>query len=35
MNTDEPANFDGRYFGILPMSSVMGRAVPLWTFKKH
>lgn len=35
MNTDEPASFDGRYFGTLPMSSVVGRAVPLWIFKEH
>lgn len=31
MNWDEPASFDGRYFGMLPIASVIGRAEPLWT----
>ena len=33
MNTNEPASFDGRYFGPVPTSSIEGRAIPLWTFK--
>jgi conjugative transfer signal peptidase TraF len=32
MNWDEPASLDGRYFGPIPLSAIVGRAVPLWTF---
>lgn len=28
-----PASFDGRYFGPVAISSVVGRAVPLWTWQ--
>lgn len=31
MNPDEPASFDGRYFGAIPISALAGRAEPLWT----
>lgn len=31
MNWDVPDSLDGRYFGPLRASSVIGRAVPLWT----
>ena len=31
MNWDEPDSLDGRYFGPLPKSVVIARAVPLWT----
>jgi len=31
LNPDQPASFDGRYFGPLPATAVSGRAVPLWT----
>jgi conjugative transfer signal peptidase TraF len=31
LNADMPASLDGRYFGPSPASSVIGRAVPLWT----
>ncbi len=31
LNANEPASLDGRYFGPSPSSSVIGRAVPLWT----
>lgn len=31
MNWDSPDSFDGRYFGPLPLGSVVGRAIPLWT----
>lgn len=31
MNWDAADSFDGRYFGPLPLTSVIGRAVPLWT----
>jgi conjugative transfer signal peptidase TraF len=31
MNAAVPDSFDGRYFGILPRSSILGRAVPVWT----
>ena len=27
-----PASFDGRYFGPIPVTSVIGRLVPLWTW---
>ncbi len=26
-----PGSFDGRYFGALPVTSIRGRLVPLWT----
>lgn len=31
MNWDSPDSFDGRYFGPLPITTVVGRAIPLWT----
>ena len=31
MNIDVPDSLDGRYFGPIPASSVIGRALPLWT----
>ncbi|MGK6317155.1 S26 family signal peptidase [Neorhizobium sp. DT-125] len=31
MNWDSSDSFDGRYFGPLPRSTVVGRAIPLWT----
>src|SRR6516164_8366488 len=31
MNWDVPDSLDGRYFGPTPKSSVIGRALPLWT----
>lgn len=31
MNWDEPSSFDGRYFGMLPIASVVGRAESIWT----
>jgi conjugative transfer signal peptidase TraF len=35
MNWDEPSSLDGRYFGALASSSIIGRAEPLWTFEMH
>ena len=35
MNWDEPASLDSRYFGPLPVTTIIGRAVPLWTFEKE
>ena len=35
MNWDEPASLDGRYFGSIPSSSILGRAVRLWTVEKQ
>jgi conjugative transfer signal peptidase TraF len=31
MNPTVPDSLDGRYFGPLPVSSIVARAVPLWT----
>lgn len=31
LNPSVPDSFDGRYFGLMPLASVLGRAVPLWT----
>ncbi len=31
MNTDEAASLDGRYFGPIPLTAIVGRALPLWT----
>jgi len=31
MNPAAPDSFDGRYFGMLRMAQVIGRAVPIWT----
>jgi len=31
LNWDEPASFDGRYFGAFPIEAIIGRAVPIWT----
>ena len=35
MNWDEPASLDSRYFGPLPVSAIIVRAVPLWTFEEE
>ena len=35
MNWDEPASLDSRYFGPLPLTAIIGRAVPLWTFEEE
>ena len=31
LNATEPASLDGRYFGPLPSSSIVGRAMAIWT----
>ena len=31
MNWQSPDSLDGRYFGPLPASAVIGKAVPMWT----
>ena len=35
MNWDEPASLDGRYFGPIPSSAIVGRAEPVWTFEEN
>ena len=34
MNWQSADSLDGRYFGPLPVASILGRAVPLWTFEE-
>jgi type IV secretory pathway protease TraF len=31
MNAQSADSLDGRYFGVLPMSAIIGQAEPLWT----
>lgn len=31
MNWDAPDSLDGRYFGPLPVTTIVARAIPLWT----
>jgi len=33
LNAEVSDSFDGRYYGVLPRSTVIGRAVPVWTWK--
>ena len=33
LNPQSADSLDGRYFGVLPVSSIVGRALPLWTMK--
>ena len=35
MNTDEAASLDGRYFGAIPLTAIVGRALPLWTLARQ
>ena len=35
MNQQSEASLDGRYFGPLPASAIVGRADPLWTKQEH
>jgi conjugative transfer signal peptidase TraF len=35
MNPAVPDSFDGRYFGVVPISAVIGRAAPLWRPGAH
>jgi type IV secretory pathway protease TraF len=35
MNWRSADSLDGRYFGVLPMSAIIGRAQPLWTSGKE
>ncbi|MBK5653108.1 S26 family signal peptidase [Bradyrhizobium sp. UASWS1016] len=34
MNWQSDDSLDGRYFGFLPTSSVIGRALPVWTWEE-
>jgi len=31
LNPSQPSSLDGRYFGPLPSSSIVGQALPVWT----
>ncbi|MGY4299845.1 type IV secretory pathway protease TraF [Bradyrhizobium sp. i1.4.4] len=33
MNWQSTSSLDGRYFGLLPASAVIGRALPVWTWE--
>ena len=35
MNRQSEVSLDGRYFGPLPATTVVGRADPLWTDQEH
>ena len=35
LNADVPTSLDGRYFGPSPLSSALGRAIPVWTVKER
>ncbi len=35
LNPDRPDSLDGRYFGPLPLATIVGRARPLWTDEEH
>jgi hypothetical protein len=34
MNPDVPNSFDGRYFGPISVRSILGCAIPMWTFDR-
>jgi type IV secretory pathway protease TraF len=34
MNCQSAGSLDGRYFGPLPTSAVIGQAVPVWTYEQ-
>jgi conjugative transfer signal peptidase TraF len=34
MNPEQPASLDGRYFGPIALSAIIGRALPLWILDK-
>lgn len=34
MNWDEPDSLDGRYFGPIVSTAIVGRARPIWTFEE-
>ena len=34
MNWQSVDSLDGRYFGFLPASAVIGRALPVWTWEE-
>ena len=35
MNRQSEDSLDGRYFGPLPTTTIVGRADPLWTDEEH
>jgi conjugative transfer signal peptidase TraF len=35
MNRDEAGSLDGRYFGPIPVTAIVGRALPLWTLARQ
>jgi conjugative transfer signal peptidase TraF len=35
MNWQSADSLDGRYFGVLPMNAIIGKAAPLWTSREE
>ncbi|HLI21090.1 MAG TPA: S26 family signal peptidase, partial [Stellaceae bacterium] len=35
MNRKSADSFDGRYFGLLPSTTIIGRADPIWTRRER
>ena len=35
MNWQSANSLDSRYFGVLPISAIIGKAAPLWTSREN